>query len=89
MSNGIKFLTIYKGKSSITYLASDFEKFGDNAIPYSIRQNPSENAPFHKFELKDTEAIELSIEPQISETTSGWNIDALRKLLSQTTNKKG
>ena len=45
----VEMLTIMRGKDSITYLMSDWEKYGEDATPYVIRQNPSERTLFVKF----------------------------------------
>lgn len=42
-------LTIFKGKNEVTYLLSDWEKYGDNATPIRLRQNTSNQAPVVKF----------------------------------------
>jgi murein L,D-transpeptidase YcbB/YkuD len=57
MKDEYELVTIYRGKDSSTYLADEFAELGENATPISIRQNPSENAPFHKIKLQDTDAI--------------------------------
>lgn len=76
-------VTVYRGRDSATYLASDFYKFGDEAKPLFIRQYPGDNKPYHKIELKDTDAIQLYNKVNYSEhhPTGQWNTTALRKLL--------
>lgn len=82
-----KFLTIYKGRNSITYLAKEFEEKGENATPYSIKQNPSENVPFHKFTLAESDAIQRWDGPETQTANNGsWNKKILKELLRKETN---
>ena len=53
----VEVITLFRGKDSATYLASEFEKYGENAEPLAVRQNPSENAPFVRMKLRDTDAV--------------------------------
>ena len=77
------FVTIYKGKNSITYLAKEFEELGEQATPYSIRQNPSDKAPFVKFTLAEAEAMALIKSPETTPQGNGlgaWGLEALKRL---------
>jgi len=68
MSNeSVEFVTIYRGKDSVTYLAKEFEELGENATPYSVRQNPSDKAFFAKIHLRDADAIRTHTEPSLKE----------------------
>ena len=75
-------ITVYRGKDSATYLAKDFLEFGDNAEPLWMRQNPSDNAPFVKIELKDSDGFyqhnEITKE-DIEGHKGVWNTKALQK----------
>lgn len=53
----VEVITLFRGKDSVTYLASEFEKYGEDAEPLAVRQNPSENTPFVKMKLQDTDAV--------------------------------
>ena len=53
----VEMVTIYRGKDSVTYLASEFEELGEKATPYRINQNPSDSAPFVKIKLEDADAM--------------------------------
>lgn len=55
----LELITLYRGKDMATYIYDDFVKFGENAEPIRIRQNPSVNTPFIKIRLEDTDAIRI------------------------------
>lgn len=75
MSDSIEMLTIFDNKGNeITYIASEFEELGENATPYRIRQNPSENVPFVKFKLSESSGFRKHEE---------LTLDGLKKLVEE------
>jgi hypothetical protein len=60
----LEFVTVYRGRDSVMYLADDFYKYGEGATPYHIRQNPSDKAPFVKMKFEDVDAIVMPPRPQ-------------------------
>ena len=61
---GVEMLTISRGKDSITYKLSDYEKYGEDATPYRITQNPSTSVPFAKFKLAEADGVMIRQELQ-------------------------
>lgn len=53
----VEMLTIMRGKDSITYLMSDWERYGEDAIPFSIKQNPSDRTPFVLFKTSESDGV--------------------------------
>lgn len=62
-------ITLFRGRDSATYLLSEFEKYGENAEPLFVRQNPSENAPFKKIYLKDTDGFMKHKDLRVAKST--------------------
>lgn len=84
----VEVITLYRGKDSATYLASDWEKYGTDAEPIRVTQEPGKNEPFHKMEYKDVDTFYRRSEPTqegvkqlVEQQPNGWGKEALQKLL--------
>lgn len=83
VANQYEVLTVYKGRNSITYLLSDWEKHGEDAEPLYVRQHPLENAPFVKFNLADADTVGFYKNPDAKPEGNDmgkWDLDALKRL---------
>lgn len=85
-ANRYDFVTIYRGRDSVTYLMSDWLKDGDNATPYQIRQNPSDREPFVKMSMEEADGFyqhnAFTKEELEINNSDKWDKKQLKKLLS-------
>ncbi len=76
-------VTVYRGKDSATYLASEFMELGDKATPIAVHQNPMSAEPWHEMKLEDVDSIEF-YKPGSQEQGTDlprWDLKALKGLL--------
>lgn len=91
MKDSIEVITVYRGKDSATYLASDVEKYGiDNADPIKVNQYPGENVSFVKIKTWDIdgwykhgEPTKQGMQKLIEEDKGGWDKATLEELLKK------